>query len=373
MGTHPEAVLECLFSFHPSSGQRLWPWLVGPTGAGKTTRVRRLAERRGLRVTTLLLRSMLPEEVLGIPRVSGGTTRWTLPEWALPHLREPGVLFLDELDKARPECLAAVLTLLAELRVRDTILHPETLVVAASQPVTDWDASDETYRALRARLVPIPVPYDWSFLAQSYDWDLSFLPSSAPPVPPALEVPSMRQIQFCLELLSWRCDDLTKKIVAYTVGDVWATRLLSGVRVSPESIARGLVRRPEGVYDLPPQTLIEALPYILMYGTPQVFSEALVRIFATTASDDCERALERLYSTLRPMVEAAGEDGLEIFRAAPEATVADWERELDRAVRQIALCWGATLPEELTEGLRPAETYRRGYAGADGGSGSLNQ
>lgn len=367
-GSMVDSILNTLLDFSPADGQRLWPWLVGPTGSGKTTRVRQWAESRGLPVFTLLLRSMLPEEILGIPQVTEGVTKWSLPEWAAPLVDKPGVLFLDELDKARPECLAAILTLLAELRVRDIRLHPGTLVIAASQPVADWDVEDETYRALRARLVPIPVSYDWEFLNHKYGWDLSQFPSNEPTAPAALEIPSMRQVQFCIELILWRDDDVTRRIVSLVIGDAWAARLLRGVRVSPESIARGLAARSGDVYDIPPHVLIDALPHILIHGTPEILSDALVRIFATCSPDDCERALARMYDTLRPQVEAAGVEGFPIFRAAPDATVADWERELDRAVRQIAHCWGATLPEELRAGLRPPEMYTRGFAGQTGGT-----
>lgn len=363
-----DSILETLLAFRPADGQRLWPWLVGPTGCGKTSRVRAWAERRGLPVHTLLLRSMLPEEVLGIPFVKEGITRWTLPEWAEPLREAPGVIFLDEMDKARPECLAAVLTLLAERRVRDTVLHPGTLIVAASQPVSDWDTQDETYRALRARLVPIPISYSWEFLTRKYGWDLSQFPQNEPTIPAALEVPSMRQIQFCIELLLWRDDDITRRIVSLIIGDVWATRLLRGVRVNPESIARGLAARPGDVYDIPPHVLADALPFVLIHTTPETLSDAIIRIFATCGPDDCERALARMYDTLRPQVEAAGVEGFPIFRAAPDATVADWERELDRAVRQIAYCWKAELPEELRAGLRPPELYTRGFAGQAGGT-----
>lgn len=140
-----------------AGAHQLRPWLVGPSGSGKTARVRAAAEQLGYDVEVLLLGTMMPEDVLGLPRVLNGVTRWTMPEWAVRAQARPTVVFLDELDKAREETISTVLTLMWELRVREVQLRPDTIVCCASQPITPALRGTETGKALIERTFFLPV------------------------------------------------------------------------------------------------------------------------------------------------------------------------------------------------------------------------
>lgn len=139
----------------------LWPALVGNTGVGKTRAVRMLARSMGKEVQPLILSHTLPEDIGGVLRVIDGRAEWILPSWA----HKDCVLFLDEIDKAPRDVVAAVLSLLTSRELRGQRVHEGIVFIAAMQP-PEWDASeDETTKALVARLALFGVPesngYSW--------------------------------------------------------------------------------------------------------------------------------------------------------------------------------------------------------------------
>ncbi|MDW8222832.1 MAG: AAA family ATPase [Gemmatales bacterium] len=136
---------------------RQWPCLVGTTGTGKTSLVKQFAKENGMNFAVLLPGTSLPEDILGLPKVENSVTAWTVPDWANRFINEPGLIFIDELDKARPENHAVILTLLSDLRIRNITLHPDTKIICAMQPIDPYIFhSTETGKALCARLVFIP-------------------------------------------------------------------------------------------------------------------------------------------------------------------------------------------------------------------------
>lgn len=169
----PRTVQDLLGAW-PSGPEHIRPCLVGYSGVGKTYAVRQFAQSRELPLYVRLLATELPEEFLGVPvrhEAADGqwVVRWAHPQWLLDAAARPSVIFLDELDKARQETLAAALTLLWTGEVHGVRLHPETVIVAAMQPVDPavWLA-DETGQALSGRLCFIPLESNIdSLLAQT--------------------------------------------------------------------------------------------------------------------------------------------------------------------------------------------------------------
>jgi hypothetical protein len=201
-------ILLQLARYQQTGKPALIPCLVGPTGCGKTQRVIQLAQAPELAlkgVVRLLLGQHLPEDIGGIPRISQNHTGW-VTDFALTRdlhraVEEPVLLFLDEIDKARPEVHATVLTLKADRIIRDQKLHPGTVIVAAGQPVSAeaW-LSDETHQALSARMVWLKQTHDWDYVRKEVNMPLAWLQSTDPafiaPILPANSRSMTRIIQF---------------------------------------------------------------------------------------------------------------------------------------------------------------------------------
>lgn len=298
------------FSAARTDGQTLWPCLVGPTGCGKTTRVRALAERFGLECYTLLLGTMLPEDVLGLPKVERDTTQWSRPAWA--QGKTPRIILLDELDKARPETLSTVLTLLAERRVRDHVLPPGSMIVAAMQPIDpgEWLA-DETGAALSARLVFVPLTYDWQYVSGARDW--TWLPAPTAPHVPVLPAPAPRQIEW---LTAWydACvpdegvrDAVVSGVVAadYAAHAVETLRSNAGETTISGAAAVAALREmgAAGIDRLAPAELIALAPEIWQQCDAATIARSVERIYDYD-TDVQERFFESLVKGLIGVAQA---------------------------------------------------------------------
>ncbi len=205
---------------------------VAPPGAGKTARVVAFAEKIGYELKPLLLATMAEEDILGLPSIHGNHTLHSLPEWASAD--KPVVLFLDELDKATTERQAAVLTLLTQRTIHGYKLHPETIIVAAMQPLEDrseWLAT-ATGQALAERLVFVPLPSDRSYLAQKYGLhravELPAPPTATADGIPLAETVSNRSLEACA--VAWRNNvDITAGMFVPSVAGRVAEILSTGI------------------------------------------------------------------------------------------------------------------------------------------------
>lgn len=172
----------------------LWPCFLGSTGTGKTARGQALSRDLNRPLNTLLLGTMMPEDISGLPRVVGKEADWILPSWALQTT--PSLIFLDEIDKAKPDHWATILTLLTSRKLRDKNVNASFL--AACQP-TDrqlW-LSDETGKALSARLVFLPIYADGDWIARKHNVKApNFLSSRQDLELPVLDEPAPRQLDW---------------------------------------------------------------------------------------------------------------------------------------------------------------------------------
>jgi hypothetical protein len=251
---------------------------------------------------------------------------------------------LDELDKAKPETLSTVLTLLAERRIRQHKLHPDSVVVAAMQPVdvSVWLA-DETCRALSARLIFLPVPYDWGWLERQLGVNLSGLPNHDIRLP-VLPVPSARQVSW---LIQW--DRANRTRVAPEVRDMvwhgamhkdWATdirqRLEASTPVTAREVVEALNEDPARTSKLSIGELVALAADTLHHGVPEVWEEALVRVWVDGTQDEAEAYLSSAYNEIVARMGDKGE--LDIAAGRPEEEVA---AALNRAAVRIAKAWRA--------------------------------
>ncbi len=73
----------------------------GAPGIGKSSLVRSFAESLGLDCVTMLGTQLAPEDLIGVPELVNGRSRFAPPENVARD--EPYCLFLDELNSSAPE------------------------------------------------------------------------------------------------------------------------------------------------------------------------------------------------------------------------------------------------------------------------------
>ncbi|MCY3018594.1 MAG: DUF4832 domain-containing protein [Planctomycetota bacterium] len=133
--------------------------LIGPSGIGKTEIVERTAKELGIGCCPFDTTITDPVDLIGLPLINGATVRYVPPE-ILPTSGN-GLLFLDELNRARREMLNASLQLICSRRLNTYHLPPGWLPLGAMNP-----SDDENYDtnrldiAMLSRFVRVEVEAD---------------------------------------------------------------------------------------------------------------------------------------------------------------------------------------------------------------------
>jgi len=153
----------------------LYPCFVGRASSGKSARARQLAKEMNMKLRTVILSQMLPEDIGGIPKVQDVVdklvTKYSIPEWM-----EYDLVLFDELDKARESKLAPILSVMSE-RVLHGYKVSAQIVFGAQVAENSMNFLDliksqtETYEALARRLLLIPTPIEeaWERLIQKHN------------------------------------------------------------------------------------------------------------------------------------------------------------------------------------------------------------
>lgn len=118
--------------------------LVGRHGIGKSEILTHFFQQRGERVVSLFLGQMAdPGDLIGLPQwnESSQRTHFLPPHW-WPEDNQPIVLFLDELNRARPELLQTVMDLVLNRTLAGRKLPEGSRVIAA---VNDGDEYQLTH------------------------------------------------------------------------------------------------------------------------------------------------------------------------------------------------------------------------------------
>lgn len=157
--------------------------LVGHSGIGKTQITENNAKDifPNHKFVTIMASQQDVGDFIGIPdivklettgadgkKVVSRVTSWARPEW-MPY--EPCVLFLDELNNARPDVESAMLQLVLEKRIHTHELHPDSYICAAINPATaEYTTANTMSAALVKRFMVIPFePQATEFLSWAKD------------------------------------------------------------------------------------------------------------------------------------------------------------------------------------------------------------
>ena len=105
--------------------------LVGRHGVGKSEILSNFYESQGYKLVTLFLGQMSdPGDLIGLPRLTNERTEFVPPYW-FPTDGQPIVLFLDELNRARPEILQTIMDLALNRKLAGRSLPEGSRIISA--------------------------------------------------------------------------------------------------------------------------------------------------------------------------------------------------------------------------------------------------
>lgn len=118
--------------------------LVGRHGIGKSEILTQYYEQKGLRVIALFLGQMSdPGDLIGLPQKDAETGRTTfMPPYWFPVDGKPIVLFLDELNRARPEVLQTIMDLALNRKLAGRQLPEGSRVISAVNQGEEYQLTD---------------------------------------------------------------------------------------------------------------------------------------------------------------------------------------------------------------------------------------
>lgn len=118
--------------------------LAGAHGIGKSRILTDYFESKGVPVVTLFLGQMSdPGDLIGLPNKNAktGKTEFLPPYW-FPTDGKPIVLFLDELNRARPEILQSVMDLTLNRKLAGRPLPPGSRIISAVNAGQEYQLTD---------------------------------------------------------------------------------------------------------------------------------------------------------------------------------------------------------------------------------------
>lgn len=116
--------------------------LVGRHGIGKSEILTEYFSAKGMKVVTLFLGQMSdPGDLIGLPNKSGEKTDFLPPYW-FPLDGQPIVLFLDELNRARPEVLQTIMDLALNRKLAGRQLPEGSRIISAINAGDEYQITD---------------------------------------------------------------------------------------------------------------------------------------------------------------------------------------------------------------------------------------
>jgi len=128
-------------------------FIWGPPGIGKSSLVQQFAAQLGLPCVSLLGSQLAPEDLIGVPQIVDGTSRFCPP--SMIARKEPYCLFLDELNACSHEVQKAFYSLIHERRIGEYILPSGSIVIGAGNRAQDSAIVKPMSSALLNRMVHV--------------------------------------------------------------------------------------------------------------------------------------------------------------------------------------------------------------------------
>ncbi len=137
-------------------------FIWGPPGIGKSSLVQEFAAQVGLPCVSLLGSQLAPEDIIGVPQIVDGTSRFCPP--SMIARQEPYCLFLDELNACSHEVQKAFYSLIHERRIGEYMLPPGSIVIGAGNRAQDSAIVKPMSSALLNRMIHVHLKVshrDW--------------------------------------------------------------------------------------------------------------------------------------------------------------------------------------------------------------------
>ena len=137
-------------------------FIWGPPGIGKSSIVQQFAAQVGLPCVSLLGSQLAPEDLIGVPQIIDGKSRFCPPTMIARD--EPYCLFLDELNACTHEVQKAFYSLIHERRIGEYVLPQGSIVVGAGNRSQDSAIVKPMSSALLNRMVHVHLKVshrDW--------------------------------------------------------------------------------------------------------------------------------------------------------------------------------------------------------------------
>jgi len=151
----------------------------GAPGIGKSSLVRAFADSLGLPCVTLVGTQLAAEDLIGVPELRDGRSRFAPPEMIARD--EPYCLFLDELNASTPEVQKAFYSLILDRRIGAYELPHGSIVIGAGNRTNDNALARPMASALINRLVHVHLRASavdwlaWAGPAGIHAWVLDYL------------------------------------------------------------------------------------------------------------------------------------------------------------------------------------------------------
>lgn len=121
----------------------------GPTGIGKSHIFHDIGSRLNLEVIDRRLSQMTEGDIIGLPELVDGITRFAPVDWIVRACKEPVVLFFDELNRATLEVQQCAFQIVLDRELNGHKLHPQTRVYAAVNEGSEYQVLDMDPALLR--------------------------------------------------------------------------------------------------------------------------------------------------------------------------------------------------------------------------------
>ncbi|MEO8132313.1 MAG: MoxR family ATPase, partial [Bryobacteraceae bacterium] len=148
------------FLLHIAPVRPVFIW--GPPGIGKSSLVQKFAQEMQLDCVSLLGSQLAPEDIIGVPQIVDGKSRFCPPSsiaWDKPYC-----LFLDELNACSQEVQKAFYSLIHERRIGEYTLPAGSIVVGAGNRAQDSAIVKPMSSALINRMIHVQLKVshrDW--------------------------------------------------------------------------------------------------------------------------------------------------------------------------------------------------------------------